>query len=259
MQACNVAFKHGLLSGLYYGGIVGVGASIYHRKLRFIPKYAIGWGVTYGVLLGASAWFRFELWRVRLKGNDFLDNYMKHLFKTVNQSSLLLIFSFLTLPSGYFQFYESLRHLLYNFFFGRRRVSHPRWVLELGDQGTLSRLESQTKLYQTFEFLTQRLETRVQSRLNLLPEGLGVVLDQHQIVFVLISRFLKWCLPCNHIEQNDAQRKHICLSRLVMHLQVNLRWHVVNGANKSFWIFIEVGSEDKVRNLHIEILFVVDE
>jgi hypothetical protein len=61
MQACTVAFNHGLMSGAYYGGIAGLGAAIYNRKLRFIPKYALGWGMTYGLLLGSSAWFRFDI------------------------------------------------------------------------------------------------------------------------------------------------------------------------------------------------------
>lgn len=61
MMACNKAFLHGVMSGGLYGGAIGVGAAMYHRKLRFIPKYAAGLGLTYGLLLGSSAWFRFDI------------------------------------------------------------------------------------------------------------------------------------------------------------------------------------------------------
>jgi hypothetical protein len=60
-QAVVVAFTHGLTSGVYYGGIAGLGYSIYYRKLRYIPKVALASGLTYGFLLGSSAWFRFDV------------------------------------------------------------------------------------------------------------------------------------------------------------------------------------------------------
>lgn len=61
MMACNKAFVHGMVDGGYYGGIYGLGLAIYRRQLRYIPKCALMTGFTYGVLLGSSAWFRFDI------------------------------------------------------------------------------------------------------------------------------------------------------------------------------------------------------
>lgn len=61
LQACEVAFKHGMASGIYYGGSVGFLAACYYRQIRYIPKYALASGLTYGLLLGSSAWFRFDV------------------------------------------------------------------------------------------------------------------------------------------------------------------------------------------------------
>lgn len=61
MQACSVAFKHGMMSGIYYGGVAGFGFAIYRRQLRHIPYVALSSGLTYGLLLGSSAWFRFDV------------------------------------------------------------------------------------------------------------------------------------------------------------------------------------------------------
>ena len=61
MQAVNKAFIHGMASGAYYGGALGFGYAIYHRKVRMIPKVAFASGITYGLLLASSAWFRFDI------------------------------------------------------------------------------------------------------------------------------------------------------------------------------------------------------
>ena len=61
MQAIQVAFTHGLVSGAYYGGAVGVGSAIYFRKMRKIPIYAFATGVSYGLALASSAWFRMDI------------------------------------------------------------------------------------------------------------------------------------------------------------------------------------------------------
>lgn len=61
MEACRHAFTHGLVSGGMYGSVLGLGYSIYKRKLMMIPKYGLAVGLTYGFLLGSSAWFRFDV------------------------------------------------------------------------------------------------------------------------------------------------------------------------------------------------------
>lgn len=60
-QAGRVAFTHGLYSGAYYGGAVGLVMSIYYRNMMHIPKLALGAGVTYGSLLWISNMYRFDI------------------------------------------------------------------------------------------------------------------------------------------------------------------------------------------------------
>jgi hypothetical protein len=61
MEACKHAFISGMFNGAYYGGVLGLGTSMYTRKLRYVPMYAVGAGVTWGLLLSSSAWFRFDI------------------------------------------------------------------------------------------------------------------------------------------------------------------------------------------------------
>ena len=61
MEACKHAFIHGFVSGSMYGGALGLGMSMYRRQIRHIPIMAVGLGATYGMLLGSSAWFRFDI------------------------------------------------------------------------------------------------------------------------------------------------------------------------------------------------------
>lgn len=44
-----------------------------------------------------------------------------------------------------------------------------------------------------------------------------------------------------------------------MHFQMDLRGHVIDSSDKSFRIFVEVGCENEIRNLHIEVLLIIDE
>ena len=60
-QVIQVAFTHGMVSGAYYGGIAGIGSAVYFRQMRKIPIYAFATGVTYGVALASSAWFRMDI------------------------------------------------------------------------------------------------------------------------------------------------------------------------------------------------------
>lgn len=60
-QAGRVAFTHGMYSGAYYGGAVGLAMSIYYRNMMHIPRVAFGAGVTYGGLLWLSNMFRFDI------------------------------------------------------------------------------------------------------------------------------------------------------------------------------------------------------
>ena len=61
MEACKHAFIGGMMQGGYYGAIYGLGYSMYARKIRYIPMVAAGFGVTWGMLLSSSAWFRFDI------------------------------------------------------------------------------------------------------------------------------------------------------------------------------------------------------
>jgi hypothetical protein len=60
-QAMRVAFEHGLISGCQWGGAAGLIYSMYSRRIRVIPMWALATGATYGALLCASASFRFDL------------------------------------------------------------------------------------------------------------------------------------------------------------------------------------------------------
>lgn len=156
------------------------------------------------------------------------------------------------------KFHEAFSHFLFYFFFGRGWLSHPRRVFELADEGALGRLQPQTEFDQGFELGRQLLETGIESRLNLLPEGLRVVLDKHEVVLVFVGCLLEGGLPRDHIEQNHPQSKDVCFPRLVEHFKVDLGGHVVYRAHKSFAIFIQVTCEDEVRNFHVKLLLFVN-
>lgn len=61
LQQTRVAFTHGLTSGFYYGGILGTASAVHYRRMAKIPQYGLVAGVTYGICLASSAWFRFDL------------------------------------------------------------------------------------------------------------------------------------------------------------------------------------------------------
>ena len=53
--------RGGFYDGAKFGAALGMFHSIYARKLRYIPTYAIGFGLSYAAFHGASAYFRNEV------------------------------------------------------------------------------------------------------------------------------------------------------------------------------------------------------
>lgn len=66
---------------------------------------------------------------------------------------------------------------------------------------------------------------------------------------VFIGGLLERCLTGNHVEQNYADSENVCLAWLVLHLEMNLRGHVIDRAYEGLGILFKRGSEHKVRNL----------
>ena len=91
----------------------------------------------------------------------------------------------------------------------------------------------------------------------LLPKGCRV-LDQCRIVLVLSCGFLEGGLSRNHVEQDDTNGEHICFTRLVRKLEVDLWAHVVDRTHEGLRVLVEVGREDKVSDFQVEIVGCVD-
>ena len=53
--------RNGFTEGAYWGSFFGVPQAIFYRKVRCIPVYAIGFGVTYAAFHASSAYFRNEI------------------------------------------------------------------------------------------------------------------------------------------------------------------------------------------------------
>ena len=60
-QVTWLALKHGVYSGCVYGGAVGLGAAIYHRQMRYIPRYAAYAAIPYAAYLGISTVYRMDI------------------------------------------------------------------------------------------------------------------------------------------------------------------------------------------------------
>ena len=60
-QVTRLAVVHGLYSGCLYGGTVGLGAAIYSRQMRMIPKYAAYFAVPYAAFMGISTVYRLDI------------------------------------------------------------------------------------------------------------------------------------------------------------------------------------------------------
>ena len=107
----------------------------------------------------------------------------------------------------------------------------PRSKLELADERPLDRLQSQAELDQALELGCQRADLWVKSARDLLPES-SRVFDQSGIVLIFSCRLLERCLAGDHVEKDHTDGKDIGLSRLVWQLKMNLRTHVIDGANE---------------------------
>ena len=57
----RLAIQHGLYTGAYYGGAVGLGMAIYKRQMHYIPKYALALGVPYATFLAWSTIYRMDI------------------------------------------------------------------------------------------------------------------------------------------------------------------------------------------------------
>ena len=66
----------------------------------------------------------------------------------------------------------------------------------------------------------------------LLPES-GGVFNQGRIVLVLSRSLLEWSLTRNHIEEDYADSKDVCFTRLMRQLKMDLGTHVVDRAYES--------------------------
>ena len=53
--------RNGFNQGAYWGSFLGVTQAIYYRKIRYIPIYAVSFGVAYAAFHASSAYFRNEI------------------------------------------------------------------------------------------------------------------------------------------------------------------------------------------------------
>ena len=60
-QSILVAGSHGMIQGATVGAGLGIFSSIYYRKVRIIPGYALAFGGAYASWLMTSAFFRMDL------------------------------------------------------------------------------------------------------------------------------------------------------------------------------------------------------
>ena len=107
----------------------------------------------------------------------------------------------------------------------------PRCKLELADERPLDRLQSQAELDQALELGRQRADLWVKSARDLLPES-SRVFDQSGIVLIFSCRLLEGSLASDHIKEDHTDGKNISFARLMWQLKMNLRTHVINGANE---------------------------